>query len=207
MKYLKYWLVAVITISIIFSCQKEETISIPMNTETQDPSNPSPNDNTNDTIPPSNNNNNASTSGTLLNVRMTDAPMQIEEVNIDLQLVVLFGDNDSKDSVELGTNAGIYNLLDFQNGVDTLIASAMVTVDTIKQVRLILGQENTVKVDGVIHDLDTPSAQQSGLKIKVDAPLDSLSVYNLILDFDADESVKQTGNGKYKLKPVIKVVN
>lgn len=200
MKDIKYLFLLTLILCIIFSCQKESPITPTTNTETH---NETPTNNTNDTIPTSSSN---SASETMLNVRMTDAPTNIEEVNIDLQLVVLFG-SDERDSIDLGTNAGIYNLLDFQNGVDTLIASAMVTVDTIKQVRLILGQENTVKVNGVIHDLHTPSAQQSGLKIKVDAPLDSLSVYNLILDFDADKSVKQLGNGNYKLKPVIKVVN
>jgi len=146
------------------------------------------------------------TSETMFNVRMTDAPLGVEEVNIDLELVVLFGSDDNRDSIGLGTNTGIYNLLDFQNGLDTLIASSMISLDTVKQVRLILGEENTIKVDGVLHDLKTPSAQQSGLKIKVDVPLDSLSIYNLILDFDAAESVKQTGNGQWKLKPVIKVL-
>lgn len=146
------------------------------------------------------------TSETMFNVRMTDAPLGVEEVNIDLELVVLFGSGDNQDSIGLGTNAGIYNLLDFQNGLDTLIASSMITLDTVKQVRLVLGEDNTIKVDGVLHDLKTPSAQQSGLKVKVDVPLDSLSIYDLILDFDADESVHQTGNGKYMLKPVIKVL-
>jgi len=135
---------------------------------------------------------------------MTDGPLMVEEVNVDLELVVIKGTG-SADSIELGTIAEIYNLLDFQNGIDTLIASSVITLDTIKQVRLVLGEENTIKVNGVIHELKTPSAQQSGLKINVDIPLDSLNVYNLILDFDADESVQETGNG-YLLKPVIKVL-
>lgn len=141
---------------------------------------------------------------TLFNIRMTDAPVNAEEVNVDLKMVVIKG-SDTADSIQLGTNAGIYNLLDFQNGIDTLIASSIITLDTVKQVRLILGEENTIKVDGVLHELKTPSAQQSGLKINVDVPLDSMNVYNLILDFDAEESVKETGNG-YLLKPVIKVL-
>lgn len=174
-------------VGLISSCKKEQ-VSSPINND--EPI----------TDPVSN------TSETMFNVRMTDAPLGVEEVNIDLELVVLFGSDDNQDSISLGTNAGIYNLLDFQNGLDTLIASSMITLDTVKQVRLILGEDNTIKVDGDLYDLKTPSAQQSGLKIKVDVPLDSLSIYNLILDFDADESIHQTGNDKWMLKPVIKVL-
>lgn len=182
--------------TIIISCQKEQNIVSTTNeTEIETPSeNPSEN--------PSHN---TTSTETLFNVRMTDGPLAVEEVNIDLELVVIFG-SDGQDSIDLGTNSGIYNLLDFQNGLDTLIASAPITLDTVKQVRLILGEENTIKVDGVLHDLKTPSAQQSGLKVKLDVPLDSMNVFDLILDFDAEESVHQTGNGKYMLKPVIKVL-
>jgi len=115
--------------------------------------------------------------------------------------------SDLTDSIELGTNAGIYNLLDYQNGISTLIGSDTLTVDTITDIRLILGPNNTVKVDGEIFDLDTPSAQQSGLKIKVCIPLVDYDTYDLTLDFVAEESVFQTGNGQYKLRPRIKVVN
>lgn len=174
-------------IGLVSSCKKEQVNSPTNNDET--PTNPISN-----------------TSETMFNVRMTDAPLGVEEVNIDLELVVLFGSDDERDSIGLGTNAGVYNLLDFQNGLDTLIASSMITLDTVKQVRLILGEDNTIKVDGVLHELKTPSAQQSGLKIKVDVALDSLSIYNLILDFDAEESIHQTGNNKWMLKPVIKVL-
>lgn len=193
MKKIIYFTLIICTIGFIFSCQKEESI-IPyiQNTGVNYPLDSTTNTNTN------------TSKKTLFNIRMTDAPLNVEEVNVDLQLVVIKGSN-TADSIQLGTNAGIYNLLDFQNGIDTLIASATITLDTVKQVRLILGEENTIKVDGVIHDLKTPSAQQSGLKVKVDLPLDSLNVYNLLLDFDAEESVKENGNG-YMLKPVIKIL-
>lgn len=186
MKNLNYFLFLLLCIGLVISCQKED--SIPSQTDIETPiTNP-----------------NTTTNETLFNVRMTDGPLNVEEVNVDLKLVILKGPS-GRDSVELGTNAGIYNLLDFQNGIDTLIASAVITIDTIKQVRLVLGEENTIKVDGTIHELKTPSAQQSGLKVNVDVALDSLNVYNLLLDFDADESVKETGNG-YMLKPVLKVL-
>ena len=53
---------------------------------------------------------------------MTNAPVGLEEVNIDLmQLNVKFA-KDKTAWVDLQTTPGIYNFLGSQNGVDTLIA-------------------------------------------------------------------------------------
>ena len=141
---------------------------------------------------------------TVFNLHLTDNPVDAQQVNVDIQKVYLFG-HDEKDSISMGTNAGVYDLLTLQNGVDTLLASALLTIDTVKQIRLILGEDNTIMVDSALHDLKTPSAQQSGLKIKVDIVLSELDSANVILDFDACESIKEQGNGTYMLKPVLKI--
>lgn len=143
---------------------------------------------------------------TFLNVRLTDAPLAIDEVNIDLQSILVKGPGGSEE-IELNTNAGIYNLLDLQNGIDALVANAMVSLEEIRQVRLILGEDNTVVVDGEEYELKVPSGSQSGLKINLCLDLTGMPQYDLILDFDAAESVHQTGNNRYMLRPVIRVVN
>ena len=192
----------------LFSCTKNNdlpTIPEPNITNTNNPNSNNGNSGSSNSNNGTTTGNNPSSDGTLFKIFMTDAPVAVEEVNIDLQHVVIKGSGGG-DTIHLGTNSGIYNLLDFQNGIDTLIASSMITVDTVTQVRLVLGEDNTIKVDGVLHDLKTPSAQQSGLKVNVHLPLDSIDFYNLLLDFDAEESVIQQGNGNYMLKPVLKVL-
>ncbi|TNE56566.1 MAG: DUF4382 domain-containing protein [Bacteroidetes bacterium] len=149
---------------------------------------------------------NPPTSSTTLYVHLTDGPGDYQQVNVDVQEVRLKLANDSSQWMTLATTPGVYNLLDFQNGVDTLIASGPVPTDTLKEVRLVLGADNTVMIDSVLYDLDTPSAQQSGLKIKINKSL-GVVVDSLKLDFDAEKSIVKTGNGKFILKPVIKVVN
>ena len=147
------------------------------------------------------------TSSSTLNLRMTDAPTAMEEVNIDLQEVrVKFSDDSSGSGgwQTLQTNAGIYNLLDFQNGVDTLIGQGTFpSAQTVKEIRLIVGDSNTVKVNGQVYPLTIPSGAESGLKIKVSKKLQA-TLETLLIDFDAALSVKQEQNG-YKLRPVIKV--
>ncbi|MBK8969742.1 MAG: DUF4382 domain-containing protein [Saprospiraceae bacterium] len=150
---------------------------------------------------------NSSTTGkTVLTVRLTDGPGDYQQVNVDIRDVRLKMADDTSQWLSLATNAGIYNLLDFQNGADTIIATGPAPANVLKEVRLVLGPENSVMVDSILYDLETPSAEQSGLKIKIDKNL-GLVLDSLTLDFDAEKSILKTGNGKFILKPVIKVVD
>jgi outer membrane lipoprotein SlyB len=138
-------------------------------------------------------------------VRMTDDPGPYQEVNIDLRGVEITGS--AGKTILLNVNSGIYNLLEFSNGLDTIIATGMVDAGHVEQIRLILGPNNTVVVDGDAHLLEVPSAEQSGLKLQVHQKVDGGASYAILLDFDANQSIIKTGNGKYKLKPVIRTVN
>ncbi|UQD56644.1 DUF4382 domain-containing protein [Flavobacterium sp. K5-23] len=138
------------------------------------------------------------------NVRMTDAPGPYQEVNIDLQAVEVTGGNGQ--TVLLNTTAGIYNLLDLSNGVSKLIATSELSDAKVSQIRLILGSNNTVKVGNVVYPLSTPSAEQSGLKLQVHQTLLADIQNEVLLDFDANTSIVQTGTGTYKLKPVVRTV-
>lgn len=137
-------------------------------------------------------------------VRLTDAPAAFDEVNIDLQAVQVIGSNG--EAVTLNTTAGIYNLLDFSNGVNTLIATSVLADAKVSQIRLILGPNNTIMVDGTTYPLSTPSAEQSGLKLLVNQTLTADIENEILLDFDAYASIVQTGAGTYKLKPVIRTI-
>jgi len=151
------------------------------------------------------NKNETETGGTYpINIRMTDEPGPYDAVFIDLKGVEITG-NDSK-AVTLNVHQGIYNLLNFSNGLDTLIAFGNLEDPKVQQIRLILGPNNTVVVNNVSHPLSTPSAEQSGLKLQVHETLQAGVLYNILLDFDANKSIVETGNGSYKLKPVIRTI-
>ena len=134
--------------------------------------------------------------------RLTDMPGEYQQVNIDV-LSVEVKLNDS--TVSLSTNQGVYNLLEFVNGKDTLLVDDQLPSGYISQIRLILGDNNTVMIDKVVYDLKTPSAQQSGLKLNVQEEIISGESYAYVIDFVVEKSIVETGNGKYILKPVIKV--
>ncbi len=145
-----------------------------------------------------------------LTVTLTDSPGDYDAVNVDIQSVQVHSSS-SADTVNgwvtlANSNVGMVNLLDYTNGHELTLSDASFPTGNISQVRLVLATDNTVSVNGNAMDLVTPSAQQSGLKLKVNADLKAGITYKFVLDFDAAKSVVKTGNGTYILKPVISVI-
>jgi len=138
-----------------------------------------------------------------LALRLTDAPGDYQAVYIDVKDVVIKYNGGQQD-VTLGINSGIYNLLELTAGVNVLLYNDEIPAGEISQIRLVLGEENTLVVDGQTFPLQTPSAQQSGLKIQVHETLEPGILYEYLLDFDVDKSIVAQGNGGYSLKPVIR---
>src|SRR5882757_8515091 len=86
-----------------------------------------------------------------LQVMLTDDPATYDAVYIDVQKIEV---NVSSDS---GTNSGwqtinvlhpgIYNLLNFSNGIDTLLAAADLPAGALSQMRMVLGSNNSVVIN------------------------------------------------------------
>lgn len=140
-----------------------------------------------------------------LKVNLTDAPGDYDQVLVDIQDVQIHAASDESQGewVSLAVKKGVYNLLDFRNGMDTLLATLELPAGTISQMRLVLGTGNKIMVNGTLYDLEAPAALQSGLKFTINAHLIEGVTYELFLDFDAGHSIVENGNGGYLLKPVI----
>lgn len=143
-----------------------------------------------------------------LEVWLTDAPGDYQEVNVEIEGVqVHVGDGEQESGWKsLDVDGGVYNLLEFTNGLDTLLGTIELPPGRISQVRLKLGQDNTLKVGGKVLPLSTPSGQQSGLKLQVHTVLTEGITYKILLDFDVARSVVDRGNDTYSLKPVIRTI-
>lgn len=146
-----------------------------------------------------------------LDIYLTDAPGDYQGVWVDIQKVMInVPGSDTTDSAGWKEapllRPGLYNLLDFRNGADTVLGGVDLPAGTVSQIRLVLGDDNyLVLEDGTKVPLTTPSAQQSGLKLNVHAELKAGIPYALVLDFDAARSVVEAGkSGQYLLKPVIR---
>ena len=147
-----------------------------------------------------------------LQVRLTDAPGNYDAVYIEIEDVLIHRAGDDSVGEEgweriEGVRRGTYNLLELVNGHDTLLVDANVPSGHLGHLRLVLGDDNRVVIAGTEYELKTPSAQQSGIKIKINQDLRENDIYEILLDFDAARSIVEAGNsGQYLLKPVIRVV-
>jgi hypothetical protein len=106
------------------------------------------------------------------------------------------------------------DLLSLTNGVFEELGQTQLPAGNYSQVRLVLVDNagnnqlaNAVQpTGGALVALNTPSAQQSGLKLKTSFAVQSGQVSDLLLDFDACRSVVVAGgSGSYNLKPVLTV--
>jgi hypothetical protein len=143
-----------------------------------------------------------------LTVYLTDAPAAYDAVNIEILRMEIKATSDDGENgwQQLPLNAGIYNLLEFTNGMDTILSSVELPAGRISQLRLILGTNNSIVENGTMTALPlaTPSAQTSGLKFNIHAELLEGVEYRLWIDFDAARSIVTMGNGDFALKPVIR---
>jgi Domain of unknown function (DUF4382) len=151
----------------------------------------------------------------LAKIYLTDHPTPIfDSVFIDIQkLEVKIEDSNSTNDgwITLTIHPGIYNILRFRNGLDTLFANGALPNSRLKKIRLTLGTNNSLMKNG----------QPFPLKVKDD---DRQVVANLAstnfdlqgsqvffwIDFDAGNSIQVDNSGPgnnngFLLKPHIKI--
>ena len=143
-----------------------------------------------------------------IEVWLTDDAGDYQQVNVDLQGVEVHANeiDNERGWKSLDVTPKIYDLLKLANGEETLLGELDLPGGKLSQIRLKLGENNTVKVDDQVFPLSTPSAQQSGLKVQINKVLTEGITYKILLDFDAGKSVVKTGEGSYILKPVIRAI-
>lgn len=144
-----------------------------------------------------------------MTVQMEDAPYDAEAVFVQvLEVRVQYEDESIGNDgwVSLPTKVGTYDLLELQNGITAILADDVtIPVGRVSQMRLILGTENSIVIDGTTYGLLTSSQTNTGLKFNVNADIQNNENVIVLIDFDVDNSVVLQGTGSYLLKPVIKV--
>jgi hypothetical protein len=126
-------------------------------------------------------------SGSNMQVRMTDGPGNFDKVYLDIQEVWINVEGKGWVMIPM-TRRGMYNLLAFNNGDDTLIAATRMDAGHIKQVKLVLGTNNRIMVNGTLEAIDNSSIDQSRLIINVDETLDANGSLVIWIDVDAGRS-------------------
>jgi Domain of unknown function (DUF4382) len=145
-----------------------------------------------------------------LTVYLTDAPADYDAVTIEVVEIQVKATSDGGENgwqkLPMPTSPALFNVLEFTNGMDTLLSSVELPAGKISQLRLILGDNNSITVNGITGDLplQVPSGSESGLKFNIHADLIGGVEYKLWIDFDVLRSIVVNGAGDYILKPVIR---
>jgi len=155
-----------------------------------------------------------------LRVSLTDAPAcGYESVNVTVTKVRVH-QSAAADDGQAGWSEIVVepprklDLLTLSNGVLYELGQVALPSGKYQQLRLVLADNaisplaNTVvPTGGAETPLDTPSAQQSGIKLQANVDVPAGETVDVVLDFDACRSVVRRGNsGHHGLKPVIAVV-
>ncbi|MBA2351524.1 MAG: DUF4382 domain-containing protein [Burkholderiales bacterium] len=155
-----------------------------------------------------------------LHVLLTDAPAcGFNAVNVTVAKVRAHRSSDANENDSGWTDiilnpARKINLLNLSNGALEDLGQAPLDAGHYTQLRLVL-EPNTsarpvansvIPAGGTETPLVTPSAVQSGIKLKSQFDVAENTLVDIVLDFDACKSIVARGNGSYSLKPVVRVI-
>lgn len=161
----------------------------------------------------------------LLTVRLTDAPFPFSEVaSVDIYVIRVDAktatttDEEAADADDQGgwttiatPNASI-NLLDLGSGKTVNLGATTLPTGTYRSFRLVLDtdQSSITLKDGSEPPIHFPSAGTSGIKVKLDQPIELTEDGSVMtLDFDIGRSFVMRGNTSangFNFKPVIRAV-
>jgi len=150
-----------------------------------------------------------------IKIYLTDHATPIfDSVFIDIQkLEVRVEDSGSTNGgwTELAINPGVYNLLRFRNGLDTLFANGTLPNNRIKKLRMTLGANNSLMKNGESFPLKIKDSEKRVVANLTSANFDVAGSQVLFwIDFDAGNSIKVDNSGPgnnngFLLKPHIKI--
>jgi len=170
----------------------------------------------------------------ILNLFLTNTPADFEAVYITMDSVSVHSSSSvsltSRDVVEdeiddsgwrvVALPRATMNILDLSNNTATQAGQVQLSVGDYTEIKVVVGTRSNggptiadgydshpyanyvVLKGGEVSELEIPSYT---LKINHNFSIIKNGNINMIIDFDTKNSIKQIGNGAYKLTPVIKV--
>jgi len=149
-----------------------------------------------------------------LKIYLTDAPGDYLEVNIIISKIEGHIAGDGEEGEDKGSWEVLkkwpdglpVDLLTLEN-VSLLLGSSELAPNKYTQLRIFLKEGATLVLQGEegTVPLEIPSSANTGIKLNRPFEIVEGMITELTIDFDAEKSVIKTGNGKYKMKPVISV--
>jgi hypothetical protein len=148
----------------------------------------------------------ANDKGTLI-IKMTDAPANdtISHVNVTISTIQVHmaagGNNTTTGWLTVTNQTQTLDLISLKN-VTAIIANANLSIGLYTQIRLQV-TACTVTVNNTTYNATVPSGM---IKLNHNWALKTNQTTTLTLDFNAEKSLHQEGNGTWKLQPVIGII-
>lgn len=150
-----------------------------------------------------------------IKVYLTDHETPLfDSVFIDIQKLEIKLEDDALSNggwITLQIRQGVYNILRFRNGIDTLFGTGVLPGTRIRKLRLTLGTQNTVMRDNQVFPLRIDDNER---EVIVDIENNNFDINNgqvtFWIDFDASRSIEidNSGSGNnngYKLKTHLRI--
>lgn len=146
-----------------------------------------------------------------LAIYLTDDPIvNVDQLLVDIQAVEVKLEDDGVDSlggwIRLNVRPGVYDILKFRNGVDTLFATGQIpAARRLQKLRITLGSKNSIVVSGQTLPLAIHNNESQIIVKLEEASIDvSAGQIRFWLDFDAGRSIQQKGSS-FELRSQLKV--
>lgn len=142
----------------------------------------------------------------LVNVKLLGTQTQLSRLNLEIlevQLRVLEDENDPKAWLSLNTiNTGIHDLTDFTgNHVITLVDFEQVPSEFIYNIKIVLGDENSVVKNNIEYIIDIESEYDNASVNVLEKQLVENKLYEFTVELNIDESVYFDSENTAKLNP------
>ncbi len=135
---------------------------------------------------------------------MPPPPGNIEAINLTVVSVDVVRQDGG--IINISDRPTTFNLLNYREGNPLELANKVIPSGRYSEIRLKLNEDNSIVVSGQTKSLKTPSAQQSGVKLKGHFEIVEGLLYTMRLHFDPNKSVVYNpGPDRYILKPVIEI--
>jgi Domain of unknown function (DUF4382) len=181
MKKVKKWMAAIgvlmLMVMLVVSCQKEQTVGeeVPAGMKR-------------------------------IKVFLTDDPSLVfDSIFVDIRVLEVKVETNTGSEFwdTLPIRTGVYNILKFRNGVDTLLTTAYIPNGEVKKIRLTLGTQNSVMKNGNSFPL---ALHNNNRQVIIDIPdVDSIdpNTFAIWIDFDGHGSVIRLRDNVFELRPRI----
>jgi hypothetical protein len=136
-------------------------------------------------------------------VQLHDSSADFQEVNIHVKRIEVRQSKSGEAGWEVIEEPDeTYNLLELVNGNTALLGKKEIEPARYTQVRLMLGEDNSVVRDGQSYDLSING--NTSVIMDINADLSGGDYYVLNVDFDVSRSIQMQGDTEYLLDPVVR---